>query len=121
MFGNMHTIDEGLEKSKQDILSVQQQNQQFVIKGPSQRDYMEEQDQNQMRSHQLASKVVDLTHDTLPENNWKPIKKQYDKLPPPGILNDRVLLREWEAEQLAEYYKNVFDRRDLDIDVFKKF
>lgn len=42
-------------------------------------------------------------------------------MPPPGILSDRVLLREWEAEQLAEYYKNVFDRRDLDIDVFKKF
>ena len=49
MFGNMHTIQEGLAESKQDIQSVQQQNQ-FIIKAPSQRNYIDE-EQDKMRSH----------------------------------------------------------------------
>ena len=75
------------------------------------------------RSHQLGSKVVDFTHDTLPEMNWKPIQKTWDRVPPQAYLEEksRTLLKEWEAEQQAEYYKFVYDRRNLDQDVFKPF
>jgi len=41
-------------------------------------------------------------------------------VPPQGIIDDRILLREWEQEHLIEYYKKIFDRKDYDIDVFKK-
>ena len=83
--------------------------------------YAEKPKPDKFRAHQLSSKVVDLTHDTLPEYNWKPIKKAYDRVPPAPTMDDKVLLREWEQEQLMEYYKNVYDRRNIDIDVFKKF
>lgn len=36
-------------------------------------------------------------------------------------MDDRVLLREWEGEQMNEYYRNVYDRRNIDLDVFKRF
>ena len=64
---------------------------------------------------------MDLTHDTLPEDEWRPINKTFDRVPPQGIMDDRVLLREWEQEQQVEYFRKVFDRRDMDFDVFKKF
>jgi len=57
----------------------------------------------------------------LPEYNWRPIKKTYDRVPPAGIMDDRILLREWEQEQMNEYYKNMYDRRNIDLDVFKRF
>lgn len=71
----------------------------------------------------MSSKVIDLTHDTLPEhsNSWRPIQKTFDRVPPEGILMDRILLREWEQELYAENIKYVYNRRDLDADVFKKF
>ena len=74
-----------------------------------------------MRQHQLASKVIDLTHDTLPEYSWKPIRKQYDRLPPQPIMDDKVLLLEWEMEQRIDYYNKIYDRREIDVDVFKRF
>ena len=71
----------------------------------------------------MSSKVIDLTHDTLPEhaNHWRPIQKTFDRVPPQGILEDRILLREWEQELQLEYFKFVYDRRNLDLDVFKRF
>ena len=50
------------------------------------------------RAHQLSGRVIDLTHDTLPETNWRPIMKTYDKIPPQNILEDKILLRDWEAD-----------------------
>ena len=48
----------------------------------------------------MSSKVIDMTHDTLPETSWRPIEKTYDKIPPPKDLEDkRILLREWEVAQ----------------------
>ena len=73
------------------------------------------------RSYALATKVIDLTHDTLPENKWKPIKKAWDKLPPQGVMDDKIFLREWEHDLQNEYYRQIFDRREMDVDVFKKF
>ena len=63
------------------------------------------------RDHAMAAKVVDLTHDALPENAWKPIRKEYDKLPAVGVLNDKVLLREWEMNEADEYFGKIYDRR----------
>ena len=51
------------------------------------------------RAHQLSARVIDLTHDTLPENNaWRPIAKTFDKVPPQNILEDKILLRDWEGD-----------------------
>ena len=69
----------------------------------------------------MATKVIDLTHDSLPEHHWQPIRKRFDKVPAASIIEDRVLLREWEQEQVNHYYRNIYDRRDIDIDVFKRF
>ena len=76
-----------------------------------------------LRAHQLGSKVIDFTHDTLPETNWKPIEKTFDRVPPQFYLEEKskTLLKEWEAEQHAEHYKFVYDRRGIDVDVFKPF
>ena len=68
----------------------------------------------------LSSKVIDLTHDTLPELKWRPIMKVHDKIPPVAVLKDKTLLREWEAEQKKEFFSFVYDRQDIDYDVFKK-
>ena len=73
------------------------------------------------RDHAMAAKVVDLTHDALPENSWKPIRKEYDKLPAVGVLNDKVLLREWEMNEADEYFGKIYDRRMADVDVFRRF
>ena len=74
------------------------------------------------RDHAMAANIVDLTHDALPENNgWRPIKKEYDRVPPEPVLRDKLLLREREMEQANEYFTKVYDRRLLDVDVFKKF
>ena len=40
------------------------------------------------RQAQLAVKVVDLTHDTLPEIEWRPLQKPEEKLPPKAVLRD---------------------------------
>lgn len=42
-------------------------------------------------------------------------------MPPDIIMKDRILLREWEQEQMNDYYKNIYDRRNIDLDVFKQF
>ena len=72
--------------------------------------------QENLRAHQLGSKVIDLTHDTLPETTWKPIEKTFDKVPPQFYIEEKskTLLKEWEAEQHAEFYKFVYDRRGID-------
>ena len=57
----------------------------------------------------------------MPEKEWRPIQKTFDRVPPDGIINDKVFLREWEQVQQMEYYQKVFDRKDIDLDVFKKF
>lgn len=73
-----------------------------------------------LRAHQMSSKLIDLTHDTVPEKQWRPIQKTFDRVPPQAILMEKVPLREWEVEQQNEHLKFVYDRRDLDIDVFRK-
>ena len=68
----------------------------------------------------MAAKVVDLTHDTAPEKAWHPIKKAWEKVPPVPIMKEKVLFYEWKMDVENEHYKNRFDRRLVDIDVFKK-
>ena len=68
----------------------------------------------------MAAKVVDLTHDTAPEKAWHPIKKAWEKVPPVPIMKEKVLFYEWKMETENEHYKNRFDRRLVDLDVFKK-
>ena len=72
------------------------------------------------RAHQLSGRVIDLTHDTLPETKWRPIQKTYDKIPPQNILEDKILLRDWENDIQTEYFQFVYDRRYIDVDVFRK-
>ena len=38
-----------------------------------------------------------------------------------GIMRDKILLREWEVDQLNEHFKLLYDRRALDVEIFKKF
>ena len=73
------------------------------------------------RKHAMHATVVDLTHDMLPENTWRPIKKEYDRVPPQKCLDDKVLLKEWEMNASNEHYSKIYDRRMIDVDVFKKF
>ena len=73
-----------------------------------------------MRAHQLSSKLIDLTHDTVPEKKWRPITKVFDRVPPQPILEDKILLREWEQKQQDEHYDFIYDRRKIDGEVFKK-
>lgn len=49
-----------------------------------------------IRAHQLSARLVDMTHDTLPEVKWRPVEKRVDKIPGQQILEDKVLLRDWE-------------------------
>ena len=74
-----------------------------------------------LRAHQLSAKMIDFTHDTLPEvNKWRPILKTYDKIPPQPVLEDKTLLREWEQEQHAEYFSYVYNRLYIDQEAYKK-
>ena len=73
------------------------------------------------RQAQMAVKVVDLTHDTLPEIEWRPLNKPQEVVPPNWIVRDQVLLREWECEQINEQLKHSYDRRALDVDVLRRF
>ena len=102
VFGNMKPILEGLaEKSENDAMSVPPHQMRLpdqVLK--SGYDFREEQPKDSMRAHQLSSKIVDLTHDVLPETQWRPIKKTYEKVPPAQFLtgdDTKILLKEWEA------------------------
>jgi hypothetical protein len=63
---------------------------------------------------------VDLTHDTVPETKWRPIEKFVEKVPPVPILNDRVLLRDWELDVINEHSSFGYDRRQIDQDVFRR-
>ena len=47
----------------------------------------------------MSSKLIDLTHDTLPETLWRPIKKDFDRVPPQRVLEEKTMLREWEEDQ----------------------
>jgi hypothetical protein len=49
-----------------------------------------------MAAPQMQSALVDLTHDTLPEIKWRPIKKIPEEMPKPEIVNDKVNLHAWE-------------------------
>ena len=73
------------------------------------------------RSHMLAAKVIDLTHDTMPDRDkvWKPIMKTWDKIPPQPVMNDKIFLREWEHDVQDQHFSKIYDRRHVDIDVIK--
>jgi len=43
-----------------------------------------------MGSPQMQSALVDMTHDTLPEIKWRPIKKIPELVPPAEVVNDKV-------------------------------
>ena len=62
-----------------------------------------------------------MTHDSLPELNWRPIQKTYDRVPPVAIMDDKILMKEWEEAMRADYMRNVFDHRRIVEDVFKAF
>ena len=65
--------------------------------------------------------VIDLTHDTLPEVIWKPIKKYPEKVPPANIINDKINLHSWELAENKEHFAYSFNRIYFDNEVFKKF
>ena len=67
--------------------------------------------------------MVDLTHDTFPNNDtkWRPIQKTYDRVPPIAVLEDKTLLREWEIEQMLEYFSYIYDRKNVDFEVLRRF
>jgi hypothetical protein len=68
---------------------------------------------------QMQSKVIDLTHDTLPELIWRPIKKYAEPMPPPNIINDKLNLHNWEMALNKEHYSYSFNRIYFDNEVFK--
>lgn len=113
----------GARDSHQDIMSANQQLHGLQASRETGLKYLAEHEkpkEENRRAHQLSARVIDLTHDTLPEEHWRPIQKTYDKIPPQNILEDRILLRDWEIEQQNEYYRFVYDRRLIDVDVFRK-
>ena len=73
-FGGIATIQKPLKDPlAEEIFSVQhlhaRQQQATKLNLPKSVNYMEELPQKELaRAHQLSSKVIDLTHDTLPEN-----------------------------------------------------
>jgi hypothetical protein len=69
----------------------------------------------------MQSKVIDLTHDTLPEIVWRPIAKLPELVPPPNIINDKVNLMNWEMQLQKEHYYHTFNRIYFDNEVFKPF
>ena len=73
-----------------------------------------------IRAHQLSARLVDMTHDTLPEVKWRPVEKRVDKIPGQQILEDKVLLRDWEQAVMNEFFSFVYDRRFIDQDVFRR-
>ena len=68
---------------------------------------------------QMQSNLIDLTHDTLPEIVWRPIKKIAEALPPANVINDKVNLHAWELALNKEYYAYTFNRIYFDNEVFK--
>ena len=68
----------------------------------------------------MYANVIDLTHDVLPERMWKAIRYEPDKVPPANIIKDVVLLRDWEQTLINDFHSYFYDRRIIEIDVFKK-
>ena len=64
--------------------------------------------------------MIDLTHDALPEQKWRPIAKTYDRIPPQIVLEDKQRLREWETDLQRDYFSYVYDRGPISEEVFKK-
>lgn len=77
----------------------------------------------EMNQHppQMQSNLIDLTHDTLPEIKWRPIKKMPEQIPEPKTINDKQNLHHWELALQKEHYSFTYDRRYFDNLVFKKF
>jgi hypothetical protein len=70
---------------------------------------------------QMQSNLIDLTHDTLPEIVWRPIKKIPEAMPPGNIINDKVNLQQWEIAMSKDFYSYTFNRIYFDNEVFKAF
>jgi len=70
---------------------------------------------------QMQSNVVDLTHDTLPEVVWRPIKKFPEPMPPLNIISDKVNLHAWELNLNKEHFAYTFNRIYFDNEIFKQF
>jgi len=70
---------------------------------------------------QMQSNLIDLTHDTLPEIKWRPIKKMPEQIPEPKVINNKADLHHWEMAIQKEHYSYTYDRRYFDNLVFKKF
>ena len=68
---------------------------------------------------QMQSKVIDMTHDTLPEIEWRPIKKIPETIPPPDIISDVQKLAHWEYSNNKEHFKFSYDRAYVDNLVLK--
>jgi hypothetical protein len=69
----------------------------------------------------MMSNLVDLTHDTLPEVEWRPIKKYQEPIPPPNVVNDKIELVMWEMGLRKEFFSKTYNRIYFDEEVFKKF
>lgn len=70
---------------------------------------------------QMQSNLIDLTHDTLPEVKWRPIKKMPEQIPEPRIINDKQNLHHWELALQKEHYSYTYNRIYFDNLVFKQF
>jgi hypothetical protein len=68
---------------------------------------------------QMQSNLVDMTHDILPENKWRPIKKIPEEVPAAEIINDKVNLQNWEMAMSKIHYGYTYDRMYFDNEVFK--
>ena len=73
------------------------------------------------KSHHLTSQVMDFTKDRLPETKWKPIRKEFEPFCPQNIRDDKILFRDWQVDQQSQFFQWVYDRRFVDVDVFRKF
>ena len=69
----------------------------------------------------MYATIIDLTHDCLPEKEWKPVRHEPEKIPPLTIIKDNVLLRDWEQTLVNEWYSYVYDRRIIEIECLRKF
>jgi len=65
---------------------------------------MSSKEKEKLRVAPMTGKVIDLTHDTLPEVQWRPIRPEKVKVPSLTVLEDKVLLRDWETTQQDEFY-----------------
>ena len=49
-----------------------------------------------VRNNPISINTIDFTHETIPENYWRPVVRKPDAIPAEKILNDKIAKKEWE-------------------------